>query len=86
MFSFFYRWADRIYSKQVNATGLAIFRMAYFMNFFMEVLQLFEFRHLMYDTVPFIQPADIDPSYILVFWLVTIACLVLGIYTRAAAV
>lgn len=86
MFRFFYRWADRLYTKQVDATGLAIFRIAFFLNFFMEVLQLFEFRHLMYDTVPFIQPADIDPSYILIFWLITIVCLVLGVFTRGAAI
>jgi predicted DCC family thiol-disulfide oxidoreductase YuxK/uncharacterized membrane protein YphA (DoxX/SURF4 family) len=86
MFTFFYRWADRLYSKKVDASGLAVFRIAFFLNFFMEVLQLFEFRHLMYDTVPFIQPADIDPSYILIFWLATIACLVLGVFTRVAAI
>ncbi len=86
MLSFFYRWADRLYTKQVDATGLAIFRIAFFLNFFMEVLQLFEFRHLMYDTVPFIQPADIDPSYILVFWLFIIGCLVVGVFTRLAAI
>jgi predicted DCC family thiol-disulfide oxidoreductase YuxK len=86
MLSFFYRWADRMYSKKVDASGLAIFRIAFFLNFFMEVLQLFEFRHLMYDTVPFVQPADIDPTYILVFWLITIACLVFGAFTRVAAI
>ena len=86
MVAFFYRWADRMYSKKVDASGLAIFRIAFFLNFFMEVLQLFEFRHLMYDTVPFIQPADIDPSYILIFWLTTIACLVCGMFTRVASI
>lgn len=86
MISFFTRWANRMYFKRVDATGLAIFRIAFFLVFFMEVLQMFEFRHLVYDTVPFIQPADIEPSYILVSWLLTIGCLVLGLFTRVAAI
>jgi len=86
MFSFFNRWAERLYNKKIDAIGLAIFRVSFFLVFFLEVLHLFEFRHLLYDVVPYAQPADIDSTYLLVFWLIILVLLIFGAATRVAAI
>lgn len=50
-----------------------------------EVLQLYYFRHLVFDKVPFIQPAEINLGPALIAWMVTIIFLMLGLFTRQAA-
>ena len=86
MFSFFNRWAERFNNKQIDAAGLVIFRVSFFLIFFLEVLHLLEFRHLLYVVVPYVQPADIDSTYLLVFWLVILGLLIFGAATRVAAI
>lgn len=82
----YYRLIGRLYDKKVDASGLAIFRIAYSFVLLCEVCQLYYFRHLVFDRVPFLQPSEIDFSPALTVWMVTIISVMLGFYTRQAAV
>ncbi len=72
----------RLYDKQIDATGLALFRITYFSNLFFEILRIFNFRHLIYDKVPFISGNEVAVSVGLVVWLIIIVFLALGLFTK----
>lgn len=72
--------------KQVPATGLAVFRILFGCVVLSEVVFLLYFGHLVFDTVPFIEVASPMIPFMLLVWGVAAAHLILGRYTRAAAV
>lgn len=79
---FFARYAR----EKVSAVPLAVFRIAYGSVLFLEVCQLFRFRHLVFDPVPYVVTSELGTGYLLGAWLVAIACVIVGLYTRVAAV
>ena len=76
----------RLYDKQIDATGLALFRILYFANLFFEVLQIFNFRHLIFDKIPFVEGNEIAVGIGLVVWLCVIVLLALGLFTRVSGI
>ncbi len=76
----------RLYDKQIDATGLALFRILYFTNLFFEVLQIFNFRHLIFDKIPFVEGNEIAVGIGLVVWLCVIVLLALGLFTRVSGI
>ena len=72
-------------ARRVPATGLALFRLFFALVVFGEVLFLYYFRHLIFDPVPFLDPASSSVHLFLVFWAMTAFCLAFGYHTRAAA-
>jgi hypothetical protein len=77
---------ERRLGKQVSALGLGVFRIAYGCVLFLEVAQLFYFRHYFFDPIPYVSPRAPDLSLALLLWLAVIACLIVGLRTRAAAI
>ena len=77
---------ERLYKKKVDATGLAVFRIAIGCVLFWYVFQLFEYRHLLFDKIPYIHFSNVNFSYALVLWLIVIMAIVFGFYTRMATV
>ncbi|HMI07817.1 MAG TPA: HTTM domain-containing protein, partial [Flavobacterium sp.] len=77
---------QKIFNNKVDALGLSVFRMCYTLVLFAEVLQLFKFRHLIYDAVPYRYVGDIDVTYIFIFWFIILAMLFLGLFTRLATI
>jgi predicted DCC family thiol-disulfide oxidoreductase YuxK len=75
-----------ICNKKVDATGLAMFRIVYGLILFFEVLQTFYFRNLMFDPLPFIERSEINTAPALIIWLGVIILLILGAFTRTAAI
>lgn len=73
-------------NKKVDATGLAIFRIFYSVILLCEVGQIFYFKELIFDKIPFIESADIDLSYALVVWMFSLVLIVFGLFTRTATV
>lgn len=71
--------------EQVDPIGLAIFRILYSLVLLGEVIQLFYFRHLVYDKIPFVVPAEIHWAWPLGIWMVAIVCVLFGFYYRIAA-
>ncbi|MCH2043293.1 MAG: DCC1-like thiol-disulfide oxidoreductase family protein [Saprospiraceae bacterium] len=72
----------RLYDKKIEATGLGIFRIFYFLIFFCELLQMFYFRHLIFDEVPYIRPFEVNLGLPLGVWMVCVIFLMLGFLTR----
>lgn len=65
-----------LYQKKIDGTGLALFRIAYSLVLLCEVVQIFYFRHLIFDKIPFVEPSEIDLSYGLVLWMIAIIFLI----------
>ncbi len=72
-------------AKQVPATGLGLFRIFFALVALQEILFLYHFRHLIFDPVPYLDPASPSIHLFLVFWAIAALCLALGYRTRAAA-
>lgn len=75
-----------MYDKQVDASGLAIFRILYGSVLFLEINFHFYFRTLIYDLIPGIAPHEIDTTFPLLFWMVAALCIVFGLFTRLATI
>ena len=72
--------------RQVSPIGLSLFRIAYSTVLLCEVTQLFYFRHLVFDPIPYVSVAETSYTPALIAWIVAIACLIVGIFTRTACV
>lgn len=82
----FYRLIERLYDKKIDASGLAVFRVLYAAVLFCEICQIYFFRHLIYDKIPYIEPSDFDVSYGLILWMASVVMIGLGWYTRTATI
>jgi len=72
--------------KQVPATGLGIFRIFFGLVILQEVIFLYYFRHLIFDSIPFIDIASPAIHFFLILWGINSLFLTLGNHTRLAAV
>ena len=74
---------EQLYYRQVDALGLAFFRIAYSLVLLLEVKQLFTFRSLIFSEVS-------TPAYqisgLLLLWMLALGLLLVGWFTRAAAI
>jgi predicted DCC family thiol-disulfide oxidoreductase YuxK len=75
----------RAYDTQVDATGLAVFRMAYSCVLFFEIIHLYKFRHLIYDKIPYVEMSEVSWAWPIGLWAIAVACLGLGLAYRWAA-
>jgi len=80
-----YQKLQRIYAKEVDGLGLAVFRIAFCAVLLAEVAHLFYFRHLIFDVIPFVEGSEIGFTTPLLLWMATLLLLILGLYTRPAA-
>lgn len=76
----------RLYEKKINASGLAIFRLFFSLVMLCEVVQIFYFRHLIYDKIPYVELSEIDYTIPLLLWLITIVLIAIGLFTRFACI
>lgn len=76
----------KAFEKKVDGSGLAIFRVAYCLVLFTEVIHLYSTRHLVYDNIPFIQPYEIDLSLPLIIWAIVVFFLMIGLFSRLASI
>ncbi|MDF7815125.1 hypothetical protein [Hymenobacter sp. YC55] len=81
-----YRIIRKAYDKQIDGTGLALFRIVFSAVLLGEVVNLFYFRELIFDAVPFIEPSEMSFAGPLVLWMGAVVLLLLGWFTRAAAI
>lgn len=80
-----YRKFKNVYDKQVDGSGLAVFRIVFSAVLLAEVAHMFYFRHLIFDPVPYLEIAEIGFSLPLALWMGALVLLVLGLFTRLAA-
>ncbi|MES2762435.1 MAG: DCC1-like thiol-disulfide oxidoreductase family protein [Bacteroidota bacterium] len=76
----------KLYNKKIDARGLALFRIIYSLVLLGEVIQLFYFRHLIYDVVPNVELYEIDVTPAFIVWIISLICLVFGVFTRTSAI
>jgi predicted DCC family thiol-disulfide oxidoreductase YuxK len=79
------KFVEKGLKKQVPATGLGAFRIAFGLVALQEIMFLFYFRHLIFDPVPFIDRASPILHFFLLVWMFVAACLSAGYHTRKAA-
>lgn len=75
----------RSFDKEIDGTGLAIFRICFSAVMLFEVLELFYFRHLIFDKVPYVVPSDNDMWPVFLFWIISLLFIIFGFFTRVAA-
>jgi predicted DCC family thiol-disulfide oxidoreductase YuxK len=85
MFKRIYKKFTALYDKQIDGKGLAIFRIAFCVVLLGEVLQLFYFRHLIFDKIPYLIPGEIEMWPVLLFWIIALVFIIFGLFTRTAA-
>ncbi|REC80198.1 hypothetical protein DRF60_00330 [Chryseobacterium elymi] len=76
----------RLYNKKISGLGLSIFRIAYTLVLFCEVGQLNYFKHLIFDKIPFLDPAEIDFGIPIKIWMIALIFIMLGLFTRLATI
>lgn len=74
------------FNTKIDAIGLSVFRMFYSIVLFCELLQLFKFRHIIYDKVPFKYTGEIDVAFLFYFWFIIVVFLFFGLFTRFATI
>lgn len=73
-----------LYNKKIDGRGLGIFRIAFTTVLLFEVFQLFYFRHLIFDVIPYIETYEIAVYPIFIFWIMAILFLLFGFFTKTA--
>ena len=76
----------KYFDKKIDGTGLAIFRIAYCAVLLCEIAQLFYFRHLVFDKIPYIQVAEIDFAIPISIWFISVLMILFGVYTRFSSI
>jgi predicted DCC family thiol-disulfide oxidoreductase YuxK len=74
------------FESKVDALGLSVFRILYSLVLFLETLQLFKFRHIIYDKDPFQYVGEIDVTFFFFFWFIVLGLLMLGLFTKTATI
>ncbi|MCB0514367.1 MAG: thiol-disulfide oxidoreductase, partial [Bacteroidetes bacterium] len=74
------------YNKQIDGTGLAIFRIAYSIILLCEIMQMFYFRHLIFDKIPYIELPEISSAIPILIWAVSVVFIMVGLFTRTATI
>ncbi len=75
-----------LFHNKVDALGLAVFRIAFTLVLLAEVCQLFRFRNMIYDQIPFVYRGDIDVTLIFLFYFIVLGMMLLGLFTRVAMI
>lgn len=80
------RFLKKSFDKTIDGTGLAIFRIAYSSVLLCEIAQMFYFKELIFDKVPFIDKAEIYFGLPIGIWFLSVLLLVFGLFTRFASI
>lgn len=76
----------RLYNKKIDASGLAVFRVLYGIVLLADVIQLYYFRHLIFDKIAYLVPSEIGFTIPLILWMITIIFIIFGIFTRQVTI
>ncbi len=72
--------------NKLDSTGLAVFRMFYMTILFLELLQLYKFRVVMYSRDSLLYFGEFNPEYIYKFWFIVVLFLFFGLFTRVSSI
>jgi predicted DCC family thiol-disulfide oxidoreductase YuxK len=74
------------YDKKIDGTGLAVFRIAYSIVLLCEIGQMFYFKELIFDKIPFIDKAEINFGIPIAIWFISVLMILFGFFTRFATI
>jgi predicted DCC family thiol-disulfide oxidoreductase YuxK len=74
------------FDKKIDGTGLAIFRITYAIVLLCEIAQMYYFRNLIFDKIPYLELAEIKFAIPIVIWFISVLFILFGAFTRWAAV
>ena len=74
------------FDKSISGKGLAVFRITYSLVLLCEIAQMFYFKELIFDKIPFIDKAEINFGIPIAIWFVSVLMLVFGLFTRVATI
>jgi hypothetical protein len=86
MYKRLYLLIEKAYAKKIDATGLGLFRIAFFSVLLFEVVELYHFRHLIFDEIPYIRPYEISFTPLLILWIGCLLFVIAGFKTRYALI
>lgn len=75
-----------IFTKKISAKGLAIFRIAYSLNFLFEIIKIFNYRELYFDKLPYLNAHFPDTKLLFLVWMIVLVFIIIGFYTRIATI
>ena len=70
------------FDKQIDGTGLAVFRIAYCLVLLCEIAQMFYFRYLIFDKIPYVEPSEINFGIPISIWFIAVVFVLFGAFTR----
>ena len=74
------------FDKKIDGTGLAVFRIAYSLVLLCEIAQMFYFRYLIFDKIPYVDQAEIDFGIPISIWFIAVVFILFGAFTRFFAI
>jgi predicted DCC family thiol-disulfide oxidoreductase YuxK len=74
------------FEKKIDGTGLAIFRIAYTTVLLCEIAQMYYFRHLIFDKIPYLVRSEINFGIPIVIWFISCSMILFGMFTRFATI
>ena len=66
------------FEKKIDAIGFDVFRITYHIVLLIEVVDLYRFRHLAYDAVPYVSAGDINIPFLPNLWVAVLCMAILG--------
>lgn len=72
----------KLFENKVSSKILGLFRIFFFIDFFLEISRFAYFKELIFDRIPFFHPADIDFGFIFLIWKIAIFCVIIGFRYR----
>ena len=71
--------------RKISPIGLGLFRIVYCLVLLLEIFEIFQFRHLIFDPIPFIKMAEFSFGWLLLVWMLVILTLMVGWQSRIMA-
>jgi len=81
-----HKFINATFDKKVNGIGLAVFRIAYAIVLLCEIAQMYYFRHLIFDKIPYIDRAENNFGIPIGIWFLSVVFILFGAFTRWATV
>lgn len=76
----------KLYNKKISGLGLSVFRIAYSLVLLAEIIQFYYFRHLIFDKIPYLEPAEINFGIPITIWGISVFFILIGLFTRTATI
>ena len=81
-----YSLLRKSFNKEIDGTGLAVFRIFYSCVLLCEIAQIFYFRHLIYDKIPYVSVSEINFIIPITLWGIVVVFFMFGLFTKFTSI